>query len=279
MRRHVPTRSVLTRSTRHIRGLGLSLVGTKGGANVRFQPAFQDDRVRRALFLALDRAALAELDDGGAGQPVGPVGPVGPAFAADALPADELAGHALFQHDPGEAIKLLEAAGERPLSFTLEAPNREPLGALARLLTRQLRLAGFRPELAVVSREDWQRDLTAGDFESILFELEPARTPDVGLRLHTSGGLDGAFSPWGYSNPVYDEAVRAALGALDPAERATRSRDAQRALLDDVPALLPLPEPLERIALALSIGGYAYESYDFNEAWLGARWHIRADAS
>ncbi len=268
--------SVLTRSTRRMRGLGLSLVGSKGGGNVRFHPAFQDDRVRRALFLALDRAELSERADGGAAPPVGPVGP---AHGADALPAEELAEHPIYQHDPGEAMKLLDAAGQRPLTFTLEAPNRDPLADLARRIARQLRLAGFRPELALVSPEDWQRDLAAGDFQSILFELDPVRTPDVGLRLHTSGGLDGAFSPWGYSNPVYDEAVRAALSALDPAERAARSRAAQRTLLDAVPALLPLPEPLERIALASSIGGYAYESYEFNEAWLGARWHIRSNAS
>ena len=55
--------TLLQRSSRRARGLGLSLVGTKDGASVRFHEAFQDQRVRRALSLALDREALAATDE------------------------------------------------------------------------------------------------------------------------------------------------------------------------------------------------------------------------
>ena len=130
-----------------------------------------------------------------------------------------------------EAAKLLDAAGVAPLGFVLEAPRRQPLREITQTIARNLRGTGFAPQLELVTNEQWERDLVAGDFEAIVFELEPARTPDLGLRLHTSSGLNGAFSPWGYSNPVYDEAVRSALSALDPAERAERSREAQRLLL------------------------------------------------
>ena len=266
----------LTRSTRRMRGLGLSLVGAKGGASVRFVEAFQDERVRRALFLSLDHAELAALEDAPSAYPVGPIGP---SFVADALPPDELASHALFSHDPGEARKLLDAAGAAGLSFAFEAPNRPPFTELARVLVRQLTEGGLRPALAVVPADDWQLDLARGDFESILFELEPVRTPDVGLRIHTSGGLDGAFSPWGYSNPVFDEATREALRAIDPAERAELAREAQRTLLGDVPALVSLPEPVEQIAVADRVGGYAYDTHEFNEEWLAARWHLRHGAA
>ena len=249
---------------------------TKGGASVRFVDAFQDERVRRALFLSLDHAELAALEDAATAYPVGPIGP---SFVADALPPDELASHALFGHDPAEARKLLEAAGAAGLSFAFEAPNRPPFTALARILVRQLTEGGFRPALAMVPADDWQRDLAGGDFESILFELEPVRTPDVGLRIHTSGGLDGAFSPWGYSNPVFDERAREALRAIDPAERAELAREAQRTLLSDVPALVSLPEPVEQIAVADRVGGYAYDAHEFNEEWLSARWHLRSEAA
>lgn len=265
----------LTRSTRRARGLGLSLVGTKAGKRVRFHPAFQDERVRRALFLALDHRWIALREGAGAEYPTGPVGP---AFAADALPRYELASHPLFGHDPAEARKLLAAAGASNLAFSLEAPDRAPFTILVRALVQQLQEGGFSPRLSTVSDEQWRRDLSGGDFEAILFELEPVRTPDVGLRLHTSSGLSD-FSPWGYSNPLYDLAVEEALTAFDPAERGRLARDAQRLLLDDVPALIPLTEPIERVAVSARIAGYSWDAHEFNETWQAARWRIRDAAA
>lgn len=265
----------LARSTRRARGLGLSLVGTKDGRRVRFHPAFQDERVRRAIFLALDHRRLALREGAGAEYPTGPVGP---SFAADAIPRYELAAHPLFAHDPGEARRLLAAAGVPNLAFSLEAPDRAPFTILVRALIQQLQEGGFSPRLNTVSDEQWQRDLARGDFEAILFELEPVRTPDVGLRLHTSAGLSD-FSLWGYSNPLYDLAVEEAMSALDPADRGRRAREAQRLLLDDVPALVPLTEPIERVAVSARVAGYSWNAHEFNETWQAARWRIRDAAA
>ncbi|MYD65161.1 MAG: ABC transporter substrate-binding protein [Chloroflexi bacterium] len=258
---------VLQRSSRRARGLGLSLVGTKGGREVRFHPAFQDQRVRRAVAISLDRDAIAAYDD------AVDAGPIGPAFAADALEPATLGTHELFQHDPREAAQLLQAAGHEELTFTLEAPLTQPLRGLAQLMARQLREAGATAVLDLVDHSRLQTDLAGGDFQAILFELEPVRSPDIGLRLHMSGGLSGV-SPWGYSNPVYDGAVRDVLASIDPGARAAGARAAQRLLLDDVPAMIPLPEPIERIAIAEAVGGYAYDAYDFNERGLGSLWHV-----
>ena len=267
-----PDARILARSSRRARGLGLSLVGAKGGRIVRFDAAFQDQRVRRAFALALDRDAIAAYDESTH------AGPVGPAFAADALDPTDLAGHELFQHDPQEAASLLQAAGHEGLTFALEGPLAQPVRGLAQLIARQLRAAGFVPTLELVDNARLQTDLEHGDFEAIVFELEPIRSPDIGLRLHVSGGLSGV-SPWGYSNPVYDDAVRAALARIDPVERAAASRAAQQLLLEDVPAMLPLPEPVERIAIASAVGGYEYDAYEFNERGLAPLWHVGANSA
>ena len=266
----------LSRSTRRVRGVGLSLVGSKGGKRVRYHPAFQDERVRRALFLALDYRQISAREGIAAAYPTGPIGP---SFVADALPPAELAAHPLFGHDPVEARRLLDAAGFPGLAFSLEAPDRAPFTVLARVLAQQFNEAGFRPRLNLVPDAEWRRDLVAGDFEAILFELEPVRTPDVGLRLHSSVGLEGDFSPWGYSNLLYDAALTEALSALDPAERGRRAREAQRLLLDDVPALIPLPEPIEQVAVSARVDGYAWDTHEFNEAWQAARWRIRSSSA
>jgi ABC-type transport system substrate-binding protein len=134
---------------------------------------------------------------------------------------------------------------------------------------------GFAPQLVPVAPAEWERNFLAGDFESTVFEVGGLDTPDVGLRLHTKGGIDGRFSLWGYSNPLYDSAVREALSALNPAERAVRSRDAQRMLLDDVPGMFPVAAPVEQAYLSPRLLGYEFDAYDFNAAWLASGWQMR----
>ncbi len=249
-------------------GLGLSLLPDKGGRSVRSVAAFQDGRVRRAVSLSLDRAAILRQFGGVLS------GPVGPAYGADALRAAELTAHPLYQHDPAEARALLEAAGESGLAFRLMAPDQSRLRALARLLEEQLSAAGFALRLQLLLAEDWERAFRAGDFEATVFELEGLQTFDLGLRMHTSVGVGGDFSLWGYSNPVYDAAVRDVLSELDPALRARRTREAQRLLLEDVPGMLPLAASVEHASIATRVRGYEYDAYGFNGSWLAAQWSI-----
>lgn len=257
---------VLDRSGFGMLGLGLSLLGEKGGKTVRSLAAFQDQRVRRAVSLAIDRAELAERFDGRIS------GPVGPAHRADALPEVELAAHPLYKPDRDEARRLLDAADASGLAVRIQTPTDERPRALAEALEQQLNEAGFSALLLVQESADWERAFRAGDFEATVMDLSDLRTPDLGLRLHTSGGVGGAFSPWGYSNPRYDAAVRSALGQLDPSLRAESARDAQRLLLDDVPAMFPLVVPFERVSLRRGLAGFEFDAYGFNEGWLAPRW-------
>lgn len=259
-------RVLARRPAMRMRGLGLSLVPRKDGREVRAVPAFQDQRVRRALSLAIDRAALRQADNAFA------TGPVGPAHAADALPAEVLNAHALFQYHPGEAALLLRAAGHEGLAFTAVHPDIPAMLPMVKAVGESLTLAGFAPRMQSMAFGAWQATLAAGDFEATLVELTNLETPDLGLRLHQSGGLDGRFSPWGYSNPIYDAAVLDALRQLDPAARAQKSREAQRLLLDDVPAMLPICAPGEAVSIAKGVSGYAAEAYDFNTAYLARDW-------
>ena len=87
--------------------------------------------------------------------------------------------------------------------------------------------------------------------------------------------VDETFSPWGYSNPRYDAAVREALAQLDPSLRAERAREAQRLLLEDVPAMFPLVVPDERTAIASNVAGYEFDGYGFNEGWLVPFWSMQ----
>ena len=117
--------------------------------------------------------------------------------------------------------------------------------------------------------------MAAGDFEATVFQIGGLSTPDIGLRLHSSGGLNGQFSPWGYSNPVFDAALKTALSELRSDRRAELMREAQRVLLGEVPAMLPLVTPYDVASLAQKVVGYAFNAFEFNSAWLAGQWKWR----
>lgn len=259
------TRQV-TRPARKLRGLGLSLIPSKGGRSTRYVEAFQDERIRRAISLSLDRPALAAVDGGRVASPVGA------AHGADGLSGAELAEHPLYQHDPVEAAKLLFAAAPEPIEFRILSTESAGPRQYLELIETHLRNAGFEAQLRFEDQETWNTAFFAGDFEATLFELSGLDTPDVGLQLHTTGGLDGRFSLWGYSNPVFDSAVSVALSQLVPEDRATAFREAQRVLLEEAPGMFPLVTPVEVASLGPRVQNYAFDSYDFNAGWLAAEW-------
>ncbi|MSQ42485.1 MAG: hypothetical protein EXR65_05560, partial [Dehalococcoidia bacterium] len=258
---------LVRRASRRMLALGLSLLPQKGGRAVRHVAAFQDERVRRAVALSLDRERLLELHDGTVS------GPVGPAHGPDALPAGELARHPLYAHRPAEARALLAAAGHEGLAFALETAMR-PARGLGQTIAEQLRAGGFAPALRVLPPNDWEALLVNGDFEAGLIELDELRTADIGLRLQMAGGLSGTFSWWGYSAPAFDVAARQAFAELDPRRRAERSRAAQRELLRQVPALLPISAPHEYVLLPPNLRGYDFDAFEFNDGWLSSRWFL-----
>ena len=73
--------------------------------------------------------------------------------------------------------------------------------------------------------------------------------------------------------------MRNALSALDPADRAERSREAQRLLLDDVPAMFPIWSRLERASIAKRVQGFEFAAYGFNVRWLAAGWRVEDPAA
>lgn len=260
-----------SRARQRMRGLALSLLAPRDQASAQTVEAFRDARVRQAISVALDRHALTETD------PSLLCGPVGPSFAGDALPPVELEAHPLYQHSVEEARKLLDAAGYPSVELRLSHSDSPLMLALVQQVADQLGAAGIRARLIGRPQEEFETAFLAGDFEATFFELDRLGSPDIGLRLHTTGGLEGNRSPWGYSNPVYDAKVRDALSQIDPAERTRASREAQRLLLEDVPAMLPLTAPLEFASVGAHVSGYEFNAYDFNAGILARFWQGRDD--
>jgi len=263
----------VSRATRRMRGLAISLLPPRDQASQESAEAFRDERVRRALAIAINRDALRDLDDSLL------TGPVGPAFGGDALPAAEIASHSLYQHSSDGAASLLRAAGHEGLAIRISHSDTPSLFPHAQQIVADLTAAGFLARLVTRPAGDFESAFAGGDFEAAFFEVDGLSTPDLGLRLHTTGGLDGHGSPWGYSNPVYDAQVQATLSEIDPLLRTRRSRDAQRLLLDDVPGMFPLTTPREYASIATGVRGFEFDGYGFNYAVLAPHWEAPASNS
>ncbi len=255
------------RAARVLVGLGMSLLPQKGGIATRYVEAFQDGRVRRAVSQALDRGSIAAAVGGVAATPVGN------AHVADSLTSAELASVPFQRHDPAGSVALLRAAGREQLAFALEVPEVALLQPAIPLIYEQLAAAGITVEIRSQPVEAWEQIFSLGDFEATLFGIGGLDTPDVGLRLHASGGLDGRFSPWGFSSPVFDRRLDSALSESIPARRAEALRETQRVLLGEDPAMLPLVAPDEFALLGPDVRGYVFDSFEFNAGWLSAEWH------
>jgi ABC-type transport system substrate-binding protein len=140
-----------------------------------------------------------------------------------------------------------------------------------------LRDAGFVPRVRLLPLADWEPLFLAGDFEGALVEFDELRTPDLGLRLHMSGGLSGSFSLWGFSSPRYDAAARAVFSEVEIERRAELSRAAQRVLFDEVPAMFPLSTPPDYASVADRVSGFAFDAFEFNLGWLVAEWRFASE--
>ncbi|HVS02478.1 MAG TPA: ABC transporter substrate-binding protein [Thermoanaerobaculia bacterium] len=227
-----------------VEGSGVATVALREGLSVEYletrsdRPPFDDDRVRRALSLALDREALVRELLHGQGVPAGQlVPPMAVGFAPDlAAPAA----------DPDAARRLLHAAGY-PDGLDVELEHRA--GRPVEPIARQLEAAGIR--VRPVGRE-WQalyERLIAGETSLAYVGLvvESADASDVLDSMGHSpdprrGYGDGNYG--GYRNPELDELIERSGSEPKPLERRILLQECMRLWTRDAP-YIPLYVPHE----------------------------------
>ena len=200
------------------------------------RPPFDDQRVRRALHLALDRPALVARMVKGWGEPASQLASSGTVGFAPSIRPPE--------RNITEARRLLAEAGHpRGLSVTLEFREGRP----ADEIRRQLAEAGIEVRLRPGSWAEVLRRTRSGETR-FYYGAFTADTGDAGdildSALHTpepEAGL-GADNHFGYSSPEVDRLLLAARTAPSPLDRREALQRVMERVMSDLP-LVPLVVP------------------------------------
>lgn len=208
--------------------------------NTRRAP-LADARVRRALTLLIDRKELSQQVYGGLRRPAaGPIWPGGPGDGPAPAPPP---------YDPGEAFRLLDAAGWRDtdgdrwrerhgerLKLSLLATEEEdPERAL---IAENLQMAGITLDVRPGQASYLMKLVEGGDFDLALLDWSGMVDDDLSPLVETGGALNfGAFS-----HPRVDAAIAALRGAWEPASRVPAMGELASALAETLP-LVPITSP------------------------------------
>jgi peptide/nickel transport system substrate-binding protein len=202
-------------------------------------PAFRDVRTRRALNHAVNRATIVQQAFKGHG--LTSSGSAWPEhWAFDSSVPD-------YAYDPIRASALLDASipevvvSRRPgrpasrLHFTCIFPEDFALWErMALLVQRDLASIGVDMQLEAVPVIEFNRRITAGEFDAVLIELIVGNTPS---RPYTFWNSKSRRAFTGYSNPEVDATFDGMRRAVNDVEYRQAFGAFQRALLQDPPAI------------------------------------------
>jgi peptide/nickel transport system substrate-binding protein len=213
------------------------------GLNDR-SPLFQDPRVRRALTMLLDRAAIVRsLYRGSARIISGPWAPDSPAYDAnlEALP-----------FDPAGAARLLDEAGwrdtngngirdreGREFEFDLFVSEGTEIGKqIDEMLSAELARVGITARVRTMEWAAFVERLDAGQFEAASLAwsaVDP--NPDPYFYWHSSQCAPKGLNSGCYSNPEADRLMEEARREMDAGRRTELLHRLHRIFRDDAPAI------------------------------------------
>lgn len=218
------------------------------------RPPFTDVRVRRALSLAIDRAAIAgplmEIGTPPAWGVLPPgldgLGVLRPAWADWPRIRRLNAARALLaqagidrDHPITVSIRFNSDTDHRRVAIAL-AEMWRPLGVHVELLNSEagLHFAALRNGDFAIARSGWIADVPA---------------PENFLAVHLSNA--GAINYSGYRSAVYDALYQRAVATANPAARAAAMRAAEIQLIEDAP-VLPIYYYVSRNLISARLGGW-----------------------
>jgi peptide/nickel transport system substrate-binding protein len=217
-------------------GQGVRMLRTPSGqfCNVNFGcdvAPFNDMRVRRALAMTVDRAAMVDFVAEGYGTP-GNDTPINPAYTyyveQQAKRPDIAAARAL----------MAEAGHANGLAATLIASDRPAVRTQLAVAIREMaRPAGFDITVQTMPHATYLDQVwRKGNFYIGFYNMQPTADGIFSL-LYTS---NASWNETRWNNADFDRAVTAGRATIDPAARRTIYGQAQAMMYRDVPSIIPV---------------------------------------
>jgi dipeptide transport system substrate-binding protein len=241
---------------------GPGLVTTFVGLNVEHKP-LNDRRVRQALGLATDRAAIAKAVYGGAASPAGnPYPPTQWSYDDKAGPASQ---------DLAKARELLKAAG-LPNGFALKLWIRAGAGATnpnpkatAELLQADWARIGVKVEVVTLEFGELLKRTRAGEHDATLLAWASDNgDPDNFLTPNFAcAAVAGGSNVSRWCRKDFDTLLAEAREVTDAGKRDALYRRAQAIYRDDAP-WVPLSYPITAIATSRRVVGMKVSPFGLN---------------
>ncbi len=229
-------------------------------SDVRGRNPFQDVRVRRAMAMAIDTAAIQRTVMRGQSRPTGLIyGPGVNGFREE----DDIRPRV----DVNAAKALLAEAGfPNGFGVTMDCPNDRYVNdeAICTAVVSMLARIGVRVTLNAQTRVRYFAEINAPRYNTSFYLLgwTPA-TSDAHNALYnlagTRDGTRGVFNNGGYSNPAFDRLVDQIAVETNPAQRQQMISDASRILREDA-AYIPVHQ--QQIVWAARQGVEAVQTAD-----------------
>ncbi len=231
-----------------ITGLGYQSLSINLNNGPRAQnPLGQDPRVREALELSLDRAALNEVVFNGLFQPGNQwVGPSNPFYVKS---------HPAPARDVAKAKQLLAAAGAPNPRVTLMMTTVPEMMRAAQVIQAMAAEAGFDIKIQATESGAALQASVDGQFELSLNGWSGRTDPDGNLYNFVSCKAPTALNVARYCNPTVDEELDAARTAEDTASRLAHYAKVADRILTDRP-LIYLWHPTWLFAMNAKITGF-----------------------
>jgi len=226
--------------------------------------ALADERVRRAINLAVNKDELIEAVWWGYGEKIGShMPPVLPQYVDCSQ---------TYAYDPQAARDLLAQAGyAEGLTLRMRLPQSYPEYVNAgQVIADALKQVGVACDIEIVDWSTWLDDVYVGrNYDLTVVGHTGRLDPITLLARYESGSSENYFN---YADPRVDELIALYRSELDESVRAGYVEELQRTLATQVPALYIQTPVMVYFANAKLHGfvRYPIDVYEFKDVWVEA---------
>jgi peptide/nickel transport system substrate-binding protein len=208
-------------------------------------PIGQDKRVRQALSLSIDRAAINQVvfegNETPGNQPWPPTSP----WYDDNIPVPA--------RDIEKAKALMAEAGQQRVALTLHHANNPISSRVAQMIQAMASEAGFDITLKATENATLVTVRQSGEYELVLLDWSGRVDPDGNIFQFVT--CKGGSNELGYCNPDVDALLKKARTTLDPVERAA-TYDAATAILTDESPIIYYGHQSYTYAMSDKVSGF-----------------------